>query len=126
MIQLTKEEEQKIEAEALKAYPEVDFDPQFKNYWETQSRIRRYEIKAYIAAATSRQLRIKELEEALEKISVDHYPESVFKPMTEGEWSEVVRYIQRKYNIDAISGYYGRFFHKIHRDIAQQALNYKP
>lgn len=66
--------------------------------------------------------RLERAMEALEEIATDHYPESVFKPMSEDEWAEFVKYVQRKYTIDAISGYYGRFFHKIHRDIAQKAL----
>lgn len=68
-------------------------------------------------------LGIDVLIEALEKISVDHYPESVFKPISNKQWAEIAEYIQRKYNLDAISGHYGRFFCKIHRDIATAALN---
>lgn len=60
--------------------------------------------------------------EALESIAESKYPESIFT-MTDKDFEKVKWSLEgRGYNIDAISGYYGRIFQKIFIDQAKEAL----
>jgi hypothetical protein len=74
MIQLTKEEIQNIEAEAKKLYPDIDHDlyePGDADYEEMMWAVLK-QRDAYIAGATSRAIKAKELEAGLRKISEQH------------------------------------------------------
>jgi hypothetical protein len=118
---LTEEQIKAIVSEAEEKYPVARKYYGFgeNEYHDINCRSR----TAHIAALTQEREKVKPLLEALEEISIDRYPENVFTPMTDEEFSVFVRYVQRRYSVDQISGYYGRFFHKIHIDIAQEAIN---
>ena len=108
MIQLTKEEIQKIETEALELYP-VQMDCIYTGDGKIEYDYNEEIRDAYIAAATSRQLRIKELEEVLMKIAEQHTcKEQRDDPEGNGDIGDV------EYGYDAII------------ELAREKLNYKP
>ena len=118
MIQLTKDEEQKIEAEAIAMYPTMEAD---KFLWYEAERI------GYIAGATSRAIKAKEEIEA-ERAKAKELVEALdkFSTMSEDTGRSGCNYGDTDYDSLSVVYGYNLAVEQIRNEAKQALLNYKP
>ena len=80
-------------------------------------------IDSLIEHIDSLELKNMNLIEALQHISVNPYPESLFEEPTDEQWSKAHEYFKSiGFTIDKISGAYGRTMFQWARDLAKKAI----
>lgn len=121
MTELSKDKKRQIEDDALLLYPFVDILPKETGYHEND--VAEHKQKSFIAGATAEATKSLILIEALEKIKENHYPESLFAPLTENEWDRIKFALKQwGFSVDRLSSHYGRILLKPDQQLAADAL----
>lgn len=77
----------------------------------------------FYRAAPQAYAMMKRYREGLEAIATPRYPEKTFTPLTDEDWKAIRQCcLDRGFDLDRLSGEYGRMFAKGLQDIALQAL----